>query len=275
MERLPDSLELTLIFDRSAVRPSPEQLMLLDQTLSRVEGVVSVCTRMVWCGSQQMIVVFLADTGTNVMLRKMAHALRTWNHQPTPSPSSDPPQTASGATILLLLPNSSDSTPMKSSLGGRSTPQLIPATTIRQRIREVCYGFLAAGSLGVAWVGLLVPGIPSVPFVLLAAHFALQASPRFRQQLLKSRMFGQMIQDWQEHRAIQRRVKIKASVLTVAILVFSLLIAPPIAAFYVLILFMSAMGLLLISRIPVLPSTEANETSQNLANISQTTPGAA
>ena len=70
------SPELTLIFDRSMARLTSEQLEILSQTLSEVEGVESVETRTVWFGSPRITVVFDSETEANAILRKMATALR-------------------------------------------------------------------------------------------------------------------------------------------------------------------------------------------------------
>ena len=110
-----------------------------------------------------------------------------------------------------------------------------------------------------SWVGLIVPGIPTVPFVLLTAHFALQASPRLRERLLRSRIFGPMIRDWQQYGAIHRVVQIEAYIFTIVIIVVGFLFSPPIPILYVGMAIASAMGLYAISQIPVIESGETEK----------------
>jgi uncharacterized membrane protein YbaN (DUF454 family) len=65
-------------------------------------------------------------------------------------------------------------------------------------------------SLGLAGVGVVLPVLPTTPFVLLAAACFARSSPRFHRWLLSSRIFGPMIQRWQANRCVSRRTKIVA-----------------------------------------------------------------
>ncbi|MEI2431655.1 YbaN family protein [Lysobacter yananisis] len=66
---------------------------------------------------------------------------------------------------------------------------------------------LAYASLGLGIVGIVVPGLPTVPFVLLSAYAAARGSQRLHARLLAHRQFGPMIRDWQAHGAVSRRAK--------------------------------------------------------------------
>lgn len=70
---------------------------------------------------------------------------------------------------------------------------------------------LALASLGLAVLGLLLPGLPSTEFVLLAAWAAARSSPRLHAWLLRHRLFGPMIRHWHSGR-LPRRAKWLASV---------------------------------------------------------------
>jgi len=61
--------------------------------------------------------------------------------------------------------------------------------------------------LALAVLGVVLPGLPTTPFLLLAAGCFAKSSPRLYNWLLGNRTFGPMIQDWQEHRCISRRVR--------------------------------------------------------------------
>lgn len=62
-------------------------------------------------------------------------------------------------------------------------------------------------SLVLAGIGAILPGLPTTPFVLLAAGCFLRASPRAHARLLRSHTFGPLIREWELHRAIPRRIK--------------------------------------------------------------------
>ena len=85
--------------------------------------------------------------------------------------------------------------------------------------------FLVLGTvfLGLAALGIVVPVLPTTPFVLLAAACYLRASARLHDRLLRSRTFGPTIMAWQEHRAIPPRAK--AVAIAMVILTFGLSIA--------------------------------------------------
>jgi uncharacterized membrane protein YbaN (DUF454 family) len=56
---------------------------------------------------------------------------------------------------------------------------------------------LAYTSLALGIVGIVVPGLPTVPFILLSAFAAARGSQRLHAWLLAHRRFGSMIVDWQ------------------------------------------------------------------------------
>lgn len=74
--------------------------------------------------------------------------------------------------------------------------------------------WLAAGlvALGLGIIGLFLPLLPTVPFVLLAAFFFARSSERLHGYLLKHPKFGPMLEQWEERRAISRRAKWAASI---------------------------------------------------------------
>ncbi len=62
-------------------------------------------------------------------------------------------------------------------------------------------------SLGLGIVGVVLPGLPTTPFVLLAAACYARASPRLHRWLREHRFFGPMVRDWEEHRSLRKRTK--------------------------------------------------------------------
>lgn len=68
---------------------------------------------------------------------------------------------------------------------------------------------LAAGGLALLLgiIGIFLPIMPTVPFVILTAMCWGRASPRFHYWLINHKIFGPMIRDWLERRAIPRRAK--------------------------------------------------------------------
>lgn len=74
--------------------------------------------------------------------------------------------------------------------------------------------YLAAGlvSLALGSIGVILPLLPTVPFVILAAFCFANSSPRLELWLVEHRVFGIHITNWRERRAITRRGKWAATV---------------------------------------------------------------
>ena len=62
-------------------------------------------------------------------------------------------------------------------------------------------------ALALAIAGIALPGLPTVPFVLLASWCAMRGSPRLHRWLLTHPRFGPMIVEWERNGAVSRRAK--------------------------------------------------------------------
>lgn len=79
--------------------------------------------------------------------------------------------------------------------------------------------FLVLGviSLGMAYVGWLLPGIPCTPFVLLASYCFGRSSPRLQHWLLNNRLFGTYLRDFHQLGGVRRHIKVKATCMVVLV----------------------------------------------------------
>jgi uncharacterized membrane protein YbaN (DUF454 family) len=66
---------------------------------------------------------------------------------------------------------------------------------------------LGLASLALAVLGVFLPILPTTPLVLLAAAFFARGSSRLHHYLLHHKIFGPIIQDWEEHRSMPPGVK--------------------------------------------------------------------
>ncbi len=85
---------------------------------------------------------------------------------------------------------------------------------------------LAYAALGLGLIGIVVPGLPTVPFVLLAAFAATRGSSRLHARLLADPRFGPVIRDWQAQGAVSRRAKRLATAMMALAGLVVLLTAP-------------------------------------------------
>ncbi len=78
----------------------------------------------------------------------------------------------------------------------------------------VCFGAM----------GVFLPLLPTVPFMLLATVCFARSSPQLHHWLINHAVFGPPIQNWQERGAISRRGKIAATVSIVAVFLISIIL---------------------------------------------------
>ena len=76
--------------------------------------------------------------------------------------------------------------------------------------RRVALLGLTAGALLLALLGVLLPGLPTTPFVLLASYGLMRTSRKWHRRLLDSRLFGGVLRDWHLHRGISPHIRVKA-----------------------------------------------------------------
>ena len=86
--------------------------------------------------------------------------------------------------------------------------------------------FVAAGIMcvGLAYLGAILPGLPTTPWVLLASYCFARSSPRLERWLKRSPIFGRLLRDWHTHRGIRRPVKVIAVVLVVSVVSLSIIL---------------------------------------------------
>jgi len=91
---------------------------------------------------------------------------------------------------------------------------------MRKKIKQ--YSLMLSGIFFVALgaIGVVLPILPTTPFLILALACFAKSSPRFHQALLNNQFFGDALSQWEEQRSISRRSKIKA--VTLIVLSFSL-----------------------------------------------------
>ncbi len=94
------------------------------------------------------------------------------------------------------------------------------------RTRRLLWLALAYVALGLGLVGIFVPGLPTTPFVLLAAFAAARGSRRLHERLHAHRVFGPMIRDWEASGAVARRAKWVATITMALCAVLMFLTAP-------------------------------------------------
>ncbi|WP_022963835.1 YbaN family protein [Halopseudomonas pelagia] len=78
-------------------------------------------------------------------------------------------------------------------------------------LRQLLWRCLASVFLGLGALGVVLPGLPTTPFLLVAAWAGARGWPALEARLLAHPRYGGMIRDWRERRAVPRRAKWLAS----------------------------------------------------------------
>lgn len=116
-----------------------------------------------------------------------------------------------------------------------------------KRILLIMVGWLC---VVLATLGVVLPLLPTTPFLLLAAWCFARSSPRFHHWLLHRSWFGSYLRHWQAHRALPKGAKPKAVALIVTTFAISIYFVPLLWVRILLICMMFAL-LIMMWRLPV------------------------
>ena len=69
--------------------------------------------------------------------------------------------------------------------------------------------------VGLAFLGIFVPGIPTTPFLIVALWAFSQSSKKFHSWLLNHKRFGPILRNWELHRVVPKNAKILMVILQI------------------------------------------------------------
>jgi uncharacterized membrane protein YbaN (DUF454 family) len=65
-------------------------------------------------------------------------------------------------------------------------------------------------------IGIVLPILPTTPFLILALALFAKSSSRFHQMLLNNRWVGASLKQWEEKKSVSRQTKLNACILVIA-----------------------------------------------------------
>ena len=83
----------------------------------------------------------------------------------------------------------------------------IPRTSRSLALHKALLTLAGGIALGLGLLGVVLPGLPTTPFVLLAAACFAKASPRLHQRIVANPLLGPMVRDWEANRSLPLKVK--------------------------------------------------------------------
>jgi uncharacterized membrane protein YbaN (DUF454 family) len=113
------------------------------------------------------------------------------------------------------------------------------------RLTWLIIGFLA---LALGALGIVLPLLPTTPFILIAAAAFARSSNRLHAWLVNHDVFGSLIDNWQRYGAISRRAKVVSVVAMAAVLGISVAMAAPTMVIVVQLVVLGAAALFILTR---------------------------
>ncbi len=95
-------------------------------------------------------------------------------------------------------------------LSGRGLCTLLRVAVVRNPILRGVLMALGWLWVGIAFIGVVLPGIPTTGPILLAAFFFSKSSDRFDHWLVSNRFFGGIVRDWRAGNGFTVRAKVIA-----------------------------------------------------------------
>lgn len=74
-------------------------------------------------------------------------------------------------------------------------------------MKRFLWKILGFCSLGLAYVGVVTPGIPYSPFVVFAAYCFAKSSPKMHAWIMNHKTFGPFINNWNQKRVFPLKLK--------------------------------------------------------------------
>jgi len=135
-------------------------------------------------------------------------------------------------------------------------------------LRRAIYLTLASIFFALGMLGVILPGLPATPFLLLTSYFLVRSWPALNDRLLHSPMVGPLLRDWQHHGGVRWPVKIKAVIVIAAALALTSCFAEFEHPWLLVILGLGAVGIGVVLSLPNVRITHSER-------IVTETPGAA
>lgn len=128
-------------------------------------------------------------------------------------------------------------------------------------LRRWLYLTLGLFFVGLAALGAMFPILPTTPFLILASSFFVRSSPALQAWLMRLPVWGLMLRDWEQHRAVRPRAKRVAFVLIPSVVATSAIVGQFSWPLMALLFGLATIGLIAVWRLPVIRLLAADMTA--------------
>ena len=112
--------------------------------------------------------------------------------------------------------------------------------------------------LGLGLIGIVLPILPTTPFLILACGCYGRSSGKFQQLLLNNRWSGPLLHNWQKNRSISLRTKCLALLVMSAAITYSVILIPLLIVKIILVLTALGVSYYIITRPSPLANCQSN-----------------
>ena len=130
--------------------------------------------------------------------------------------------------------------------------KVIWAITKKNPLKKILWISLGLFFVGLGAIGVVVPGLPTTPFLILAAACFAKSSQRFYDWVITNKMFGHHVKNYREGRGIPARSKRAIIPVLWIFVLFAVFVGIPGGLFYakIAIMILAVIGTAFILRIP-------------------------
>ena len=138
----------------------------------------------------------------------------------------------------------------RSSISNGGDPEPIGDFEMATGPKRLLYLALAGGSFTMTLVGLVIPGVPTVPFLLATSYFLARSSRWLDRKLRESLFFGPILTEWEQKGGLGAQSKAKLMGLTVTIVAVTIILSPLSPVLLIALLLISSVSMYGVYRMP-------------------------
>lgn len=131
-----------------------------------------------------------------------------------------------------------------------------PNIQVVRGVRKAAYISLGWVFVVLATLGVILPLLPTTPFLLLASYFFIRSSRRLHGWLLRNRVFGPLIRDWQERGGVRPSVKFTALVVVPFVIGSSIYLGQLSSRLIIVLCVLGAVGMTVVICLPIAKEQE-------------------
>lgn len=124
-------------------------------------------------------------------------------------------------------------------------------------VRRAVYWSLAGFFFLLAMIGVVLPGLPTTPFLLLMCHFLIRVSPSLHAKALAWPLVGGPLRDWRDSRGIRPGVRITACTMVSLLVAGTLVLGSLPSVLKVAVAAAALYGIAVILRLPTVSDGSA------------------